>query len=202
MPGKGWVKNKMPNKVRNWKSQPLYDARKLLNAPANTQTRFAFFRTPQGQAEDGENKSTFRTNNTVAGQVPNKQAYVIQKIGVSILQEGSSIALTDAEELINGKAYFQFRIRREIYWEAPLFTINSGHGLTVHAADGAAAAVTYMTLGHPSYQAMYNVGNKTITIPHLTPFDVIIEYESAPTVTADTYLFVFFYGFMLEPVYK
>lgn len=185
----------MAEKTRNYKSQPLFDSRVI-----KTSTQFDYYKTPIGGTEDSITKTVFHTNLTVAGQIPNRQAFIVRQIAVNIWQDGALPIIADALKLLNPAVYFQFRIRREIYFEYPLFMLNAGSGIQVHSTTD--TDKTYYTLGEPSYRALYSLGKQTVAIPALTPFDVTIQYPSAPAPATDTRLFVMLMGTIIEPVYK
>lgn len=192
-------------KVRNVKRQKLYDSWRIQDA---TQRDYEFFKIPEGGAEQvgafSKNKTKFDTNNSVAGQIPNRSEMIVYGFQIGIWAP-EPILLDDAKAILtSAQAFMRLTIRDVEYFVTPLFTVPSGYGLIVNNATGNAIDIQTWTNGAPDRNNLESVMPKPIRIPDLTPYSVVIRYENVVNITTDKEIriFVFMDGILREPVYK
>lgn len=178
--------------------QAWYDSRTIVSA---TTGEYQFFLTPVGATDAGEStaKTLFHTNQSVAGQMANKEAFLIQAVGVSLWQSGSQVSLAAAQAIMEqSQAYLGIYQRQEEKFVLPLFKFTSGHGIFSNAGTVDAQVPTY-SVGTPAPQAIYSLGKHPIPISGNTPFKVIVKFEALGTVSGTVRLFVFLEGIRLVP---
>jgi hypothetical protein len=176
-----------------YRRQPMYDNRIITTAVAQT---YDFFKTPFGQTEDSRTKTKFDTNMEVAGQTPSKQPFKVTGISLSLWCANGVQAVDFFNLITNAKAYFLFEIRRNIVLEIPLFEIPFNSGAY---NSGTASDVDALTNGVPNHKNVFDLGKRPVIIEQQAPFNVSVQYLSAPTVAGTVSLYMFLHGTLSQP---
>jgi hypothetical protein len=175
--------------------QPLYYSRLVASGFTGD---LAFFKNVIGGTEDGLNLSDFETNNQFPGAVPEGERFDVHGFAVSI-HDTTAVPYADARQIMElAKAVLIFRIAQVEWFKLPLFKFPSGHGLSAFSTE---SDVTTFTNGLPSPKSVVKL-KKPIRLPTQRPFDVLIRFISAPTLSKTTRIFVFMEGTKKAPAFK
>jgi hypothetical protein len=147
--------------------KPLYDNITLSSSAVSAD----LFQIPIGQGS----KTKYNTNMSNAGMLPAGESFEVYGIRIAF---AADCAVADVVAV--SKGYLEFYLGAEIVFEAPIFDLNSGAGLTVSNNQAlATGGTTYAALGVPDPRAG-KVINPCIKLEALSNFKISLIWAAAP----------------------